>query len=130
MRIELPSQGRRRLSLTPMIDVVFLLLVFFMLVSSWIDFGGIELAASRPTVGASAFEGALLVRVWEQRSLDLNGQPVTLTQLRRRLNATLSRDPSREVIVTPEAEVPLQQLVAVLDEARGAGASRISLKRR
>jgi biopolymer transport protein ExbD len=113
-----------------MIDVVFLLLVFFMLVSSWIDLGSIDLAVAPPAAGVSPFEGALLLRVWEQRSLDLNGQPVTLDQLGRRLHAELLREPNREIIVTPEAAVPLQRLVAVLDEVRGAGARRMSLRRR
>ena len=130
LRIETPTRVRRRLGLTPMIDVVFLLLVFFILVSSWVDFGRLELAVAPPGVGAAPFEDALLVRVWAERPLDLNGQPTTLAQLRNQLTAAVLRDAEREVIVTPESSVSLQRLVSVLDEVRLSGVRRVSLRRR
>ena len=59
------SQRRRRalVSLTPLIDVVFILLLFFMLASNFLDLHSIALDAPTGAAGKPAVEGALLVDV-------------------------------------------------------------------
>src|SRR3546814_18552679 len=70
--------GRRRLiSLTPLIDVVFILLVFFMLASSFVDWRAIVLDTPAAATRAGASEGALLVRVGRDR-IDFAGAPTDL----------------------------------------------------
>ena len=69
-------QGRRRplISLTPLIDVVFILLVFFMLASSFLDWRSIDLNAPAQAAAGPAIEGALLVEIHPDRLL-LSGEP-------------------------------------------------------
>ena len=62
--------GRRMISLTPLIDVVFILLVFFMLASSFTDWRAITLDTPPAATRSGSSEGALLVRVG-QDGLDL-----------------------------------------------------------
>src|SRR5690606_18422295 len=56
------ARRRSTISLTPLIDVVFILLVFFMLASSFLDWRAIDLRAPGPAAGAS-LEGVLYVEV-------------------------------------------------------------------
>lgn len=127
MRFE-PARSRRRLiSLTPLIDVVFILLVFFMLASSFLDWRSIALNAPAGRTG-SGMEGAILVRVGTS-SLDLNGEPLDINQLGERVRTYLARDPEQSVVVRPEAGVALQRLVTVLDRLAESGGRNISLAR-
>ena len=118
--------GRRRsraaVSLTPLIDVVFILLIFFMLVSNLQSTNMIDLRVSdRNSTPTQAQDKALLVNI-NGNALQLDGQPVSLAQLREQV----ALQPQRQVALQPADGVPLQRVVTVLDQLRGAGASQVS----
>ena len=122
-------RGRRPLiSLTPLIDVVFILLVFFMLASSFLDWRSIDLTAPSPTVAGSSTEGSLLVEV-RADSVRLSGALVSLDELAARVGERLVLDADQRVLVRPAAGVPLQAVVAVLDRLADAGVVDLSLIR-
>lgn len=102
---------RRRLVLTPLIDVIFLLLLFFMLSSTFSSFGEIEL--SQASAGAAS-SGTPPERVFVQLGaarLVLNGKPVTLDEL-----ATQVSD--GQVLVSLDADTSAQRLVDLLVRLR------------
>lgn len=120
-----PFAGRRSraaVSLTPLIDVVFILLIFFMLVSNLQSTNMIDLrVADRNATPTQAQDRALLVTV-NRDTLQLDGQPVSLAQLREQV----ALQPQRQVALEPADGVSLQRIVNVLDQLRGAGASQVS----
>ena len=122
------TTGRRRqlISLTPLIDVVFILLVFFMLASSFLDWRSIELNAPGASSAGSPLEGALLVEI-RRDGLRLSGEGLTHETLIRRIEDLLARDPSRRVLVKPSAGVVMQDTVTVLDSLTAAGVTDLSL---
>ena len=122
--------GRRRrlISLTPLIDVVFILLLFFMLASSYLDWRTIHLNAPASAVAGSTAEAALLVEI-RDGGLRLSGEAVTRNDLAMRLAERLERKPDQRVLVRPEDGVSLQDAVTVLDLISAAGVSDLSLIR-
>lgn len=128
MNLETAPRSRRLISLTPLIDVVFILLLFFMLASSFLQWQTIELSAPADAHGkSSSMEGALLVRVGADGGVDLNGRRLTLAALGDRVRVTLRGDPEQRIFVQPASGVELQTLVTVLDRLTAAGAKNISL---
>ncbi|NVO54202.1 biopolymer transporter ExbD [Rhodobacteraceae bacterium B1Z28] len=98
--------------MTPLIDVIFLLLLFFMLTSTFSTFGEIEL--SNATAGADA-TGAPAERVFVQlgaERLVLNGTPVTLDELTTQVE-------TGQVLVSLDADTSSQRLVDLLVRLRG-----------
>lgn len=127
----LASKAARRralISLTPLIDVVFILLIFFMLASSFLDWRAIELNAPAQAAAGTSVEGALLVEV-RSDSLRLSGETVSLDALASRISARLETAPDQRVLVRPASGVALQQAVAVLDRLKAVGVSELSLIR-
>jgi len=127
----LASEPRRRralVSLTPLIDVVFILLVFFMLASSFLDWRGIALDAPGKAAATPSMEGALLVEV-RADGLRLSGETMGLERLAERVGARLALKPEQRVLVQPAAGVRLQEAVDVLDRLAAAGASELTLIR-
>ena len=122
-RIARPRRRRQLISLTPLIDVVFILLA-----SSFLDWRSIVLSAPSAGAASAAMEGALLVEVRAQ-GLRLSGRPVTLEELESRVRSRLADKPDQAVFLKPSAGVPLQRAVAVLDRLSAAGATRLSLTR-
>ena len=125
------SGGRRRplIGLTPLIDVVFILLVFFMLASSYLDWRSIVLSPPAKAAQGGGMEGALLVEVQAGGQLRLSGQPVRLQELDQRVRQRLAEKPGQRLVVKPDESVDLQAVVAVLDSLALAGAPSISLMR-
>ena len=121
---------RRRslISLTPLIDVVFILLVFFMLASSFLDWRSITLAAPSAEASAAPMEGAVLVEI-RPSGLRLAGRTLSLDALEAGLRARLAEKPDQAVFVKPAAGIPLQDAVAVLDRLSAAGVTKLSLIR-
>lgn len=124
-RIELgASPPRRKPSLTPMIDVVFLLLVFFMLAARFGQDPAIPLSAA--TAGSGEYKGAPRLVEVVPNSLRLNGSEIALDALPEALQLLMPTDDAI-VVVRPSEEAVLQQLVTVLDVLSAAGFSRLVL---
>jgi len=129
--LNLRSNTRRRatISLTPLIDVVFILLVFFMLASSFLDWRAIDLQAPA-TAGSDGGEtGALLLRVSRDGGLDLNGRPVEPDRLVASLRRAAEQRQDARLLIQPGAGVAMQRAVDLLDAARRAGIERAQLLR-
>jgi len=126
------ARSRRPLiSLTPLVDVVFILLVFFMLASSFSTEKVLEMLTPAPTESqADARAGAVLVRVGANGAIDLNGEPVTRSALAQQVAAWSVSESPRRYLVQPDAGVTNQQLVTILDLLKSSGAGSVSLTRR
>lgn len=126
-----PSNGRRRnlISLTPLIDVVFILLVFFMLASSFLDWRSITLDSPKQTGTSASLERALLIEV-RTDGLRLGGETMSLDRITGRAAAAIAKKPDRPVLVRPDDGVPVQDVVVVVDALAAAGVGNLSLIRR
>jgi biopolymer transport protein ExbD len=124
MRIELPPRRRALISLTPLIDVVFILLVFFMLASNFTQLRTIGVTIPAETGAPADDKDALVVRVYADQRLELAGQLVPLAELEGRVRQAAQ---GRPVLVQPVGETRLQALVSVLDQL--ADVPNVSLTR-
>jgi len=125
-------RSRRPLvSLTPLIDVVFILLVFFMLASSFTSEQVIDLLVPADTqAAAEARPGAALIRLQRNGKLDLNGEPLPRVELAQRVAAWSVSERPRSYLVQPQKGVTVQQIVTVVDLLKSSGAESVSLTRR
>ena len=123
------ARRRALIGLTPLIDVVFILLVFFMLASSFLDWRSIALAPPANVANGGALEGAILVELRQDGSVRLSGDPVPVSDLAARARAMAADRPDRRFVVRPAVGVPLQDAIAVLDRLAAAGIAQISLTR-
>ena len=105
---------RRRPSLTPMIDVVFLLLIFFMLVARFGVDKVIDINLPSAPGQSSQYEGApRLVEIKSGNIVSLNGSQISLDQLSSNLSQ-LMPSPNALIIVRSSAEANTQDLLDVL----------------
>ena len=105
---------RRRPSLTPMIDVVFLLLIFFMLVARFGVDKVIDINLPSALGQSSQYEGApRLVEIKSGNLVSLNGTEIPLDQLSSKLSK-LMPNPNALIILRSSAEANTQDLLDVL----------------
>ncbi|WP_422367450.1 ExbD/TolR family protein [Pelagibius sp.] len=124
-----PAKKRPLVSLTPLIDVVFILLIFFMLATSFLDWRAIDLSAPvQAAAGPSAEGDALLIEILPNE-LRFASEPVSLDALTARVAERVADAPEQRVVIKPSTGVPLQRTVAVLDRVKAAGPSDVTLIR-
>ena len=108
---------RRRPGLTPMIDVVFLLLIFFMLAAQVGRDAALPLS---PGGAGAAGDGPPRLVEIAPGGLALNGRPVTLAALPGAL-ARLTDGPDDVIVLRPTGGVPVQRLIDVAGALEAAG---------
>lgn len=117
---------RALISLTPLIDVVFILLLFFMLASSFLDLNTIVLDAPAEGATGASSQGALLIEV-RLDGVRFAGRYMPLDALADLVARRLQKHPGLRVLVQPGAGVNVQHTVRVLDRLAAAGADHLSL---
>ena len=119
-------QPRRKavISLTPLIDVVFILLVFFMLASSFMDWRSLSLDTSAASQPAPSEQTPFVVQVGET-DLQRNGEVITQAALIEQ--ARSRRPPDQPVRIQPLADTRVQAVVKVLDALNAAGIAPLKL---
>jgi biopolymer transport protein ExbD len=119
---------RARVSLTPLIDVVFILLVFFMLASSLLDWRSIELNTSAKAAATKSKSDSVIVDLLTD-GIRISGETVALDTLADRMRTRIEKTPDQRVLLKPAPGVALQDAIVVLDRLTEAGVTNMSLIR-
>lgn len=126
MRISAGELEPRRLGLTPLIDVIFLLLLFFMLSSNFLKFAEINVTGAQKGQQTAGDVRAAVLRVHGDGRIDLNGAPVDKATLIVRLDV-LSEGQATTLAVLATEGTNVQHLVAVLEIAKKSRFKTITL---
>ncbi len=125
-------EGNRRssqvLNLTPLIDIVFLLLVFFMLTAHFVQDEGIAIALPEASTAAAMEEDKPLELILSASGLvTIDGVEIAAEQLSAHLTAQLANKDEKRIVIRGDAGVTLGYSVKVIDAARKAGASGVDI---
>ena len=105
---------RRRASITSLIDVIFLLLLFFMLASTFSKFSDVEVSVAQSTRGVSSDSAQSVGLLIEPRHLTVDDQPVSDDEVQTFLS-TLSRDRPLTVTIRATDDCNTQRLVDIFN---------------
>jgi biopolymer transport protein ExbD len=129
MKIQLPSSKRARIEILPLIDIVFLLLVFFIyaMLSMAVHRG---LPVDLPVSQSAEIDQKLTlsVTIKDDGLIHVNKTPVALEDLTGILRAKSEEASETGVLVFADRDLSYQMIYTILDNIRLAGISRISLQ--
>ncbi|MEL7279373.1 MAG: biopolymer transporter ExbD [Pseudomonadota bacterium] len=128
MRIAPTASPRRRLSLTSLIDVIFLLLLFFMLSSTFSKYNEFELSPGSAGGAQSASQRPSILLSVNGENWRLNGEPTGAADLGEKIRGAITPESNHAVIVT-RGETTSQQLVTVLEILRSIKGLRVTIAR-
>ena len=123
MRIKLPQTHAvlSVFSYSSLTDIVLLLLIFFLLTSSFIATKGLTVKLPEAANAKTTDPGIVTVTLHRDGSIDVNGALSSIDSLRGDLGRMLP-DPEKQVVVLQaDKDVPFDRAVRVMDEARGLG---------
>ncbi|MFP4146684.1 MAG: ExbD/TolR family protein [Halorhodospira sp.] len=117
------------MSLTPLIDVVFILLIFFMLASTFVEWQafGVD-APAEGAAGEEQDEEPLRLHVTAD-GYRIGDEPVDADDLRSRFEEAYEADVDRRLLVIPAAGAPVRAVIRALDSAASAGLEDVAVLR-
>ena len=114
------------INVTPLVDITLVLLIIFMATSHIIAQRAMKLNLPKAANTAESPTPAVQVMMTADRSITLNGQPVTREALATNLAQMARLDPNLRVTLAADKTVDWDSVAGLLDDVRGSGISRLS----
>lgn len=114
------------IDLTPMLDVVFIMLIFFIVVASFIKEAGIEINRPDNTNSDPSDASSILVRIQSDDQIWMENRRVDARAVRANIQRLLAADPEQAVSMKVDKGAKAKTVVDVADAAREAGAGAIN----
>ena len=116
------------INITPLIDIVFLLLVFFMLATSFIQKSTIEVnLSSGKTVKVDNEKNRAVVILNKKGLIYLNNKLINVTNIRKEINNIVEKTPKYRILIKSHKKIPVQKVIRLIEEVRLAGTDNIKL---
>ena len=117
------------INITPLIDIVFLLLVFFMLATSFIQKSTIEInLSSGKTVKIDNEKNTAIVILNKKGLIYLNNKLINVTNIRKEINNIVEKNPKYRILIKSHKKIPVQKVIRLIEEVRLAGTDNIKLE--
>jgi biopolymer transport protein ExbD len=129
MTISAGGRNKAEINMTPLIDVLLVLIIIFMVITPLTP-RGLPTLVAQPPSGEPHDENRypeIVVTVRSDRTLLLNSEPLNLTSLRARLEHFYKNGATRVIFVRGEKAIEFGRVAEVIDMARGAGFYHIAL---
>ena len=134
LTLKRPRPARALISLVAMIDVLLILLVFFMVTSTYLDLNMIPAVSqdndiNAPAATAQDMAPPILIRIGADGAPVIRGKAVALAELDTLLRDRLALSPTLPVMILPTGVARTQALVSVMDTATRAGVRNVRVIR-
>jgi biopolymer transport protein ExbD len=120
------SRGKVIINVTSLIDVLFLLLIFFMVSSTFAEQPSIQLELPEAATAQVSRVEPWVLSITRDEKLFLNDQPMTLEALEGRLRELAETNPEKAMVLKADEEVSYGLVIEILDLAKQSGLKRIS----
>ncbi|MEM1025103.1 MAG: biopolymer transporter ExbD [Myxococcota bacterium] len=127
MRSRRKAQEEQGIDISPLIDMVFILLIFFMVSTTFVK--DMDLEINRPKASSATVASTKAIRLYigQDGSTYLDGQPIRTWMIQSRVKEMLESGSSESVLIVTDQGVPAGKLVEVVDQARLAGAQDVGV---
>ena len=113
------------LDIAPLIDCIFLLLIFFLLTSNFIFQPGIKIDLPKAVTSEVVQENTLVITVTSDNRFYLNEMPITFVELKNKLKRTSAKD--KPILIKADRDVELGKVVSIWDFCRDIGVTQINI---
>ena len=122
------NREESEINITPMLDIVFIMLIFFIVTTSFVK--EISIDVNRPTkspIKEQKKSEVISVRISAEGQIFVQDRLITLDAVRANIESNLALKPQASVVVVSDREADAGFLVKVIDQSRLAGARKVSL---
>lgn len=113
--------------LGPLIDMVFLLLIFFAVTTSFVKESGIDVQKATASTAEIKEHAGILIGVTAEGDAYFEGKRIDIRSVRAHIERALVEDPESGVVIVADRRSETGAIVTVMDQCRLAGAKTVSL---
>ena len=121
------NTGKPEISMAPLVDIVFLLLIFFMVTTVFPENDGLLIEKPDSENAAPLDSDHVIVMLDRQGIAYINERPVTMDDIKRILEIELTAKPQLAVTIHADRRVTTEVLVDVIDAAKAGGARKLGI---
>ena len=121
------SDEESDINLTPMLDVVFIMLIFFIVTATFIKQAGIEVTRPEALTAEQKPTVSVLIAIGENGDIWIDKQKVDPTAVRAHIERLHSENPKGGLVVQADRGAKSEKLMAVLAAARAAGLTEVAI---
>ncbi len=127
MRLRRKDQTVDHIDISPLIDMVFILLIFFMVTTTFVK--DMKLDLNRPSAASSTLvnEEVIRVHIDSSREVYIDNQPIKVWAIQSKLRDLLRSSTRKAVLVVTDSEIPVESVIDVIDECKMSGAEDVAV---
>ena len=127
MRLKRKDQTVDHIDISPLIDMVFILLIFFMVTTTFVK--EMKLDLDRPSAASASLVNDEVIRVHidEERQVYIDNQPIKIWAIQSKLRDLLRSSTNKSVLVVTDSAIPVESVIDVIDEAKMSGADEVAV---
>ena len=114
-------------NITPILDVVFILLIFFIVTANFIKDPGLEINRPDSETAEITENAAILIAIGPAGEIYMDGRRIDVRQVKANVIRLMAENPQGAVVMQADEKATAEKIIAVMDEVREAGVIDISI---
>ena len=127
MKLRRKDQTVDHIDVSPLIDMVFILLIFFMVTTTFVK--DMKLDLDRPSAATASLVNEKVIRVYidSNREVYIDNQPIKVWAIQSKLRDLLRSSTNKAVLVVTDSQIPVSSVIDVIDECKLSGAKDVAV---
>jgi len=123
----MPAQDETEIDMTPMLDIVFIMLIFFIVTTSFVKEAGVTVSTPQAQTASQQENANIFIAITAAGEVWIDRRPVDPRSVRAIVARLHADNPEGSVIIQSDAEAATRMLVEVMDQVRLAGVEGIAI---
>ena len=121
------QEESEEINMTPMLDVVFILLIFFIVTASFVKEAGIEVNRPEAATAVKKERANILVAISDKGEIWINKRRIDVRAVQANIERLKAENPQGTVVIQADKKATTDVLIKVMDSARAAGVYDVSI---
>jgi biopolymer transport protein ExbD len=121
------SGEEETIQLTPLLDVVFIMLIFFIVTATFVKESGIDVTRPVAETAERKIRASILIAISKSNEIWIQKERVDIRSVRTKVERLLAENPKGSVVIQADRKSRNGLFVKVMDQARAAGAQEIAI---
>jgi len=121
------ARDEPEINITPMLDIVFIMLIFFIVTTTFVRETGVTVDKPEALTAEARPQGNVLIGVDSSNGIWMNGSQIELSDVRTLVQRARAENPEGSVILISDKGARTGTLVEVMDQVQAAGVSRMAI---
>ncbi|MBU2917528.1 biopolymer transporter ExbD [Psychrosphaera sp. F3M07] len=123
----LQEEEQEEINLTPMLDVVFIMLIFFIVTASFVKEAGIDVNRPEAATAVKKERASILIAISDKGEIWINKRRVDIRAVQANVERLKAENPQGSVVIQADKKSTTDTLIKVMDASRAAGVFDVSI---